>query len=214
MRSSAAIMVLLAAGAVAQAQSRSRRSESRSDSRSSETRSDTGRSASTRPTTRQTYTDLYASLEEHNIFLRDRRSYRPNRNGSSTRPSQRSAEELLVVTGIVLEDNDYHAYVEDLESHVVTRLSSGQKIAHGVVGNCDIDEVEYIHDGKSLWLDIGSDLTGKRSLVLSVASPSYNTPGATTGPTTIPADLAGLNINDPNLTTEQRMRLRRLQERR
>ena len=204
-----AFILCLATSAIVQAQSRSRRSDSRSDSRSQ-----SNAPASTRPTTRQTYTDLFASLEEHNIFLRDRRSYRPNRSGSTTRSSQRSAEELLVVTGIVLEDADYHAYVEDLDSHVVTKLSPGQKIAHGTVGDCDIDAVEYIHDGKSLWLEIGSDFTGKRSFALSVASSSYNTPIATTGPSTIPADLAGLNINDPNLTTEQRMRLRRLQERR
>src|SRR5438552_973748 len=153
-------------GGASFAQSRRDSRDSRDSRSSRDSRDDSRRSSSssTRPTSRQSYSDAYASLEEHNIFLRDRRSYRPDRgNSSTTRPTQRSPEESFVVTGIVLEDGAYHAYVEDPDSHVVTRLLPGQKIARGTVGNCDIDAVEYLHNGQSLWVQIGQDFTGKYS---------------------------------------------------
>ncbi len=171
-------------------------------------------SPTTRPQQRLSYSDQYSSLEDHNIFLKDRRTRRRDDRGSSTRPAQKTAEELLVVTGIVVEEGVYTAYVEDTDSHAVTKLSPGQKIARGTVGSCDIDAVEYIRDGKSNWIQIGQDFTGKNSYAFAAASSSGSyTSASASEPTTIPAELKGLNINDPNLTTEQRMRLRRLQER-
>ena len=167
----------------------------------------------TRPQSRLSYSDQYSSLEDHNIFLKDRRTRRRDDRSSSTRPAQKTAEELLVVTGIVVEEGVYTAYVEDTDSHAVTKLSPGQRIARGTVGACDIDAVEYIRDGKSNWIQIGQDFTGKNSYAFAPATLSAFPSASASEPTTMPADLKGLNPNDPNLTTEQRMRLRRMLER-
>jgi hypothetical protein len=63
-----------------------------------------------------------------------------------------------------------------------------------------------------VWVEIGCDLTGKPSSMLS--SYSYSPDGGA-GPTTGPVigpDIAGLNPKDPNLSSEQRMKLRRAME--
>ena len=64
-----------------------------------------------------------------------------------------------------------------------------------------------------VWVEIGCDFTGKPS---SMLAESYTSAGsATTAPTTGPAiasEVANLNPNDPNLTAEQKMKLRRAME--
>ena len=150
------------------------------------------------------YNERYAILEQRNVFVRDRSrpTSRPLSSGSSsTQPTRRSVEESLVVRGIAMEEYGYRAYVEDLNTGNTLRLSPGDALGRGQVAAVALDAIAYEHDGKKTWIDIGSDLTGKASL--ASASPYAST--ATTSPTTLPANI---NLNDPSLTVEQRMRLR------
>ena len=70
-----------------------------------------------------------------------------------------------------------------------------------------LDAIAYEHDGKKTWIEIGSDLTGKFA---AASTPAYGgstaSASATTGPTSLPANV---DLNDPSLSAEQRMRLRR-----
>ena len=149
------------------------------------------------------YTDKYAVLELRNVFLKDRSrpTSRPS-SSSTTQPTHRSPEESLAVRGIAIEDDGFRAYVEDLNNNAMLKVSPGDTLARGHVTAIELDAIAYEHDGKQTWVNIGNDLTGK---LAPVATSAYGS-SATTSPTTLPANI---DLNDPSLTAEQRMRLRR-----
>ena len=88
----------------------------------------------------ESYTDKYAILAEQNIFLRDRS--RPNRSGPTSQGAPATPEQLLTLTGVVFEDGQYRAYLEDLRSGRVQRLSEGDSVARGRISQIDIDAIE------------------------------------------------------------------------
>ena len=146
------------------------------------------------------YRQTYGVLSESNIFLRER-----TRRTYVAEPSSRPAlppaapEKSFVLTGIVIEDGAYRAYVEDANRRSFVRLR--------VVG-IDIDAIAYEYDGQVSWVMLGQDLSGSQ-----VATWSSTTLAGSAGPTTGPSDAGPpLDPNDPNLTIEQRMRLRRMLE--
>jgi len=174
-----------------------------------------GTSAQPQPPARPpTYSERYGLLADHNIFVRDRTrivrggsgGYGPGGAGSSTQPSTRptvrSPEEALALRGVVIEDGGLHAYVEDTNSYNMLRLSPGDNVARGKVSAIQIDAVQYEGPGGHReWIEIGQDFTGHTA----VAGSSFGV-GASTQPSGPPID-----PNDPNLTLEQRMKLRRQQ---
>jgi hypothetical protein len=207
---------------------------------SSQTSPRSSSSSSSRRSGGSGYSDRYGLLEERNIFVRDRATSRRSSrgdSGSTTRPAPRPPEEKLVLTGVVLEEDGYRAYVENDRSEVL-RLAAGDKVARGRVAAIMIDAIAYdptpagntpgntttpatnpsttavaSTPAQRVWVEIGCDLTGKPS---SMLAESYTSSGsATTAPTTGPAiasEVANLNPNDPNLTAEQKMKLRRAME--
>lgn len=183
-------------------ESRSSRDTSRDSSR--DRREESPASLTTAP---QGYTDRYAVLESRNVFLRDRSrpaTSRPSNSSNSSSPTtRRSAEESLVLRGIAMEYDGFRAYVEDLNTGNTLRVSPGESLAHGQVTSVAIDAIEYAHDGKYLWVEVGRDFTGKMA---AAPTPSYASSGSSTSPTSLPANV---NLDDPSLTPEQRMRLRR-----
>ena len=164
------------------------------------------------PTTSQrNYSDRYGMLEQHNIFLRDRSKPTTQRSGNGSASTQpvRRPEQLLVITGIVLEEEGFRAYVEDTSASPprILRISPGDNLGPGRVRDIYIDALAYEQAGQNKWIEVGCDLTGQPVGSLAVTSAA----GATTAPTTGAAP--NLDPNDPSLTTEQRMRLRSLQQR-
>ena len=170
--------------------------------------------AATAPTTspagasaspRQRYSDRYAVLSDRNIFLRERA--RPTTQ-PRPEPAKRTPEESFILTGIVAEDEGIRAYFEDIDGQSITKAAIGDSIARGKISAILIDAIEYESSGRKTWVEIGSDLTGKSSAVEAVS--------ASDSPTTAPAEgsaaAAKVDPNDPNLSMEQRLRLRRLQE--
>lgn len=155
------------------------------------------------------YRQTYGVLSESNIFLRER-----TRRTYVAEPSSRPAlppaapEKSFVLTGIVIEDGAYRAYVEDANRRSFVRLSIGDAVARGRVVGIDIDAIAYEYDGQVSWVMLGQDLSGSQ-----VATWSSTTLAGSAGPTTGPSDAGPpLDPNDPNLTIEQRMRLRRMLE--
>jgi hypothetical protein len=174
-------------------------------------------SSATRPARAQGYSDRYGLLEERNIFLRDRSRRSTGRNGNNSGTTQpaaarRPVEESFVLNGVVLEDAGYRAYFENPVQGETLRLAAGESLAHGKVGAIAIDGIAYdVAGGQRTWVAIGCDLTGKPSMLLSGSTSSSADAAASTQPT-ISADVAKLNPNDPNLTQEQRMKLKRASE--
>jgi hypothetical protein len=148
----------------------------------------------------------FAALWEHNIFLRDRGHPAPA--PSTTRPAaSRTPEESLVLTGIVLEEDGFHAYVEDADSSKVLKLSEGDSIARGRIVDMDLNAVEYARGDQQTWIAVGSNFAGQATLLGAAPSTDDSSSSSSTQPTTLP-----FNPNDPNLTVEQQMKLRRRQE--
>jgi hypothetical protein len=157
---------------------------------------------------RVSYSDRYGILEDRNVFLKDR-TQKPVAPTPTTQPTRRTPEESFVLTGIALEDEGRRAHFENPDTLVVTRVAPGDSLANGRIGEIDIDAVAYDRGDTRTWIEFGADLTGKQSILMAmrISSPSSI---STTQP--VVADVAGLNPNDPNLTPEQKMKLRRAQE--
>jgi hypothetical protein len=175
--------------------------------------------AETTPATKQSYQERYGVLSERNIFLRERGRPAPStrqsdytsRNSMSRPP----AEATYVLTGIVLEDGQYRAYIEEVGTGRVQRLGVGDAVAKGHVLEIDIDAIAYSAGGEGTWVPIGCDLQGKPfnsfPTALSRYMSSTSSTNSTSRPSTQGAAPLPIDPNSPNLSVEERMRLRRLQ---
>jgi hypothetical protein len=161
---------------------------------------------------RLSYNDRYGVIEDRNVFVKDRTHIV---RGGSTRPSgdggapKRTIDESFVLTGVVAEDGGYRAYVENIDTSNVTRVAVGDSLHKGKVGAIETDAIAYDPaGGQRIWVEVGSDLTGKPSAALSARAAEE---ASSSGPA-IASDIANINPNDPNLTIEQKMKLRRAQQ--
>ena len=154
---------------------------------------------------REGYRDKYSVLSERNIFLRERgrrRSEEP-----SFRPSYtRRAEDGFVLRGVVAEEGQFHAYVESLSSYSVLKLAIGDAVASGKIASIEMDAIDYEQGGRRTRIEVGQTLTGGP---VPTSEPAQS---GGSDPATQPASGPPINPNDPNLTLEQKMKLRRMQE--
>jgi hypothetical protein len=185
------------------------------------------RPSSSSPT--RDYRDRYAILSDRNIFVKERSRIvplsdrdRPRSDNSRTRsdtPRLPPPETSYILTGIVLEDGLVHAYVEDMKGGKILRLSVGDAVARGHITDITIDAVQYTASGQQAWVDLGRDFTGaipsSPSAIYAAAAAAATQAGgtSTTGPTSAPSVGAlPLDPNNPNLSLEERMKIRRMQQ--
>jgi hypothetical protein len=187
------------------------------------------------PTTRPaTFKDKYAPISEHNIFLKDRRYVPPERRpgfgsggGGSDTPRERIPEASFILTGVVIEEGQLRAYVEDSNAGKVLRLAVGDPVARGHIAEIEIDAVAYAGPGQPLWVNLGCDFRGVpiasigggggssgggRSSTGYSGSASTTTPSGSGSTAAAAAPGAPADPNNPNLSIEEKMRLRRAQE--
>jgi hypothetical protein len=185
------------------------------------------------------YNERYGVLSEHNIFLRERgkparAAYVPSSQSSYSQYTKPVPEATYVLTGIVLEEGQYRAYVEDTSTGRVLRLAVGDTVARGHVLEIEIDAIAYDLNGKGTWITVGSDLRGQpfsgfptalsrymaattnpsRSGTSGGGGPGGN--GFTAGSSSSSSGGGGvapppLDPSTAGLSVEERMRLRRLQ---
>ncbi|MFI5461752.1 MAG: hypothetical protein ACHRXM_40725, partial [Isosphaerales bacterium] len=186
------------------------------------------------------YRERYGVLTDRNMFLRDRRGPRSRwGDGPSSRPSYdaRPIDETLILTGIVFEEGEWRAYFEDTRASSALRLRVGESVGRGVISQIQMDAILYLNGDQQIWIDVGRTLTGAippAPPVRFVEGPSRTAPSSTTQPGTAatdtqpgtaatettstttaatPATATPLpNPDDPNLTLEERMKLRRAQQ--
>lgn len=155
---------------------------------------------------RENYDSRYGPLSEHNIFAKDRPIKKAAAPTSRPAAPPRSAEESLVLRGVALDvDGSIRAYVEDVDNAKVLKLGLGDPVGRGKIVGIDIDAVAYERNGEQIWIETGADFTGKQ--VIAITSDVTSGPSGSS-PTTGPAEV--INPNDPNLTMEQKLKLRRL----
>ncbi len=157
---------------------------------------------------RSEFDETYGVISERNMFLKDRpRPRAPTSRPSSTQQSDRPPEppeSTFVLRGVAIEENGFRAYLEGGSG--MTRVAPGDPIARGHVVEIAIDAIAYEHDGVITWILVGQNLSGTNAASSVVASPTSQ-PGPTSGAT------SGTTANTSNLSAEERMRLRRQQER-
>jgi hypothetical protein len=186
-----------------------------------------GRSAS-----RESYRDRYDVLADRNIFVKERWKIvkqserdRPPRNNNTSRDVVRAAppaEASYILTGIILPepgdvDGQVHAIVEDMKAGKILRLSVGETVARGQITDILIDAVQYSANGQQVWVDLGRDFTGAipaspSAIYAAAAAAAAPTTGSTTGPSSAPSAALPLDPNNPNLSLEERMKIRRMQQ--
>lgn len=166
------------------------------------------------------YREHYSVLSERNMFLRDRRRSSFSR-GPESRPAYvaRPVDETLILTGVVFEEGEYRAYFEDTVRASVLRLRVGESVGRGVITQIQMDAIEYLNGEQHVWIDVGRTLTGSVPPPSPIRTYADTTPAVTApGSTTQPSMATGVapsplpNPTDPNLTLEERMKLRRAQE--
>jgi hypothetical protein len=164
--------------------------------------------ASAASSPRQSFTERYNVLSERNIFLKDR-SQATTRPASTSQPTRNDPEHTMALTGVVFEDNGFRAYVEN-SAGTVSRLSIGDTVARGKITDIQIDGVAYASSGQTTSITIGDDFTGHPATFLGESSSASSS--STNTASTAPSGVEGLNPNDPSLTMEQKLKLRRMQE--
>jgi hypothetical protein len=149
------------------------------------------------------YREHYGVLAEHDIFMRDRTRHvrtPTSRSGFAT------PEQAYVLTGIVFEDGEYHAYLEDLQRSQSMKVRIGDPVARGQISDIQMDALQYQGPGGSTWIGIGNNLSGGEVGSVSDARiAAAASSGSSTQPSSMPANIANLSI-------EERMKLRRMQE--
>ncbi|HMO25042.1 MAG TPA: hypothetical protein PKB10_02125 [Tepidisphaeraceae bacterium] len=162
----------------------------------------------------------YGVLSEQNMFHRERRRPSPPSTRPTTTTPPAAPERAFVLVGVVFEDGQVRAYIEDGNTGSIRRLTAGEAIARGTIAAIEIDAVAYEHNGDVRWIELGHDFTGALPQGVSAgpspppapaasggANGTASTPAGAGGST--PAPAAGVDPNEPGISVEERMRRRR-----
>lgn len=183
---------------------------------------------------REDFVKQYAVVYEKSIFLRDHPTfYAASREARPDAPAAapRRPEESYVVTGIALQEGRRVAFIENTDTGETRRVLDGESVANGKVVSLDPDALEFELAGKRTRVAIGRNLAGDvvftRPAPPPVTAAASTTPGGGSGATSRPAGggmppgplgpagappaTGAADPNNPNLSVEERMRLRRRQ---
>ncbi len=179
----------------------------------------------------------YSILLERNIFSRDRRPYRPERERSTTQAPPPPIESTLVLLGIGRQQGQTLAFVEDTLTGRIERHAVGSSIARGHVRSLTLDFLVYARDSKEAVSDPNAPAAGETARVnppsrltkvwigqtlmgeTSAGSPSFSTTSTGTGAEFFATPTTGASQGAEGSTTpsgdgDQSDILKRLLERR
>jgi len=170
----------------------------------------------------------YQTVVDNNIFVRQRgrRAVEPTTRPTVTPPPP-PVERSMILTGIVLEEGVFRAYIEDTRSNTILRVSAGDPIASGAVGQITLDSIAYESADGLRWIEIGQDLTGGVAMFgtrptattsLGGSTPAAGSTGGAVSPSTGGAggDVApaqGQPADPSQMSIEERLRMRARQQR-
>jgi hypothetical protein len=163
------------------------------------------------------YSTKYVLLEQKNIFNKNRLPPPPP-GGRPTGPVvQRKPEDLLVLRGIALQEGRRVAFVENTSTNTTSRLTPGSSILSGKIIEVGGDYITYeVDGGRQARIDIAHNFAG--TVATGGFGPSSG--GASggggsftvTGSASASSSAAPPDPSNPNLSVEERMKLKRLQE--
>ena len=126
----------------------------------------------------------YELILQRNIFSRQRTPFRPRDKSSEAPVVIPNPETHFLLKGVVQENNEFIAFVEDTQGGGVLRLKQGDRVARGAIKSLSLDALEYQLEDKTINVNLGCDLEGTRGIVpvsmVSVPALSQtSTPAAT-----------------------------------
>jgi hypothetical protein len=155
----------------------------------------------------------YNIIFQRNIFSRQRSPFRPReKNGQPQVVVAPNPETHFILKGIVQEDNQFIAFIEDTQGGGVLRLRQGDRVARGAIKTLSLDALEYQLEDKTISVRLGCDLEGTRGVV---TAPAGDLLGAlqTPAPASTAAP-AGQQAQTPAPTGNEAEILKRLMEQR
>jgi hypothetical protein len=127
----------------------------------------------------------YDVLVERNMFSRQRGNARRLRPGPEVVPPP---ERFLVLTGIVRQNGEYLAFIEDTKKGTVTRARAGDAVLDGQVSSVALDAIEYKKENSTVTVKLGQNLEGgdRSSAPSNNATATGTSGGAGTAPEAAP----------------------------
>jgi hypothetical protein len=98
-----------------------------------------------------------------NIFSRQRIAWRPRQVEEGPKPSvvTRNPEAYYVLKGVVQENDDFYAFIENSQEGTSVQLRRGDPVARGTIKSLTLDGLEYQMEGKDpVVVRMGYDLEG------------------------------------------------------
>jgi hypothetical protein len=150
----------------------------------------------------------FTVLLERSIFSKDGRSRstsRPATTTASTAPTARplTPEQANVFRGVLCPDQEYVAFIENIQNNQINVLKTGDEIAGGRIAAITLDTMNFATGGKVHEIKLGQNLAGE--------TVSSTTTGSSFAGTTRPASSSG-PVDPATAAIQERMRLKRLQE--
>ncbi len=160
--------------------------------------------------------DLWAKYQlilERNIFSRQRGPLRrPGEDREAAPVVVPNPESHFVLKGIVQENNEFIAFIEDTQAGAVLRLRKDERVARGAIKSLSLDGIEYQLEERTSTINLGYDLEGKLGPISASPAPKPAAPTPTTPtPAVAPTSPAG---QPPAATGDEAEILRRLMEQR
>lgn len=105
--------------------------------------------------------DTYKIVVERNIFSRQRgpRVERSIRQVPVAPPAP-DPESYVILKGIVQEDGEFIAFLEDTQTGQILRVRRGDGVVRGKIKALTLDSLEYERDGRTTTVAMGYDLQG------------------------------------------------------
>jgi hypothetical protein len=116
----------------------------------------------------------YDVLVEHSIFTGGRGA--PGQAGDEAQPPP---ERFLVLAGIVRQDGDYIAFLEDTKKKAVIKVRAGDAVLDGRISKVALDAVDYAKGDSTVTLKPGQNLEGGQGSPTPQANAAA--PGAAAG---------------------------------
>jgi len=99
----------------------------------------------------------YDVLVERNMFSRQRGAARKSRSAQEVVPPP---EHFMVLTGLVRQNGEYFAFLEDSKKGTVTRVHAGEAVLGGRVSSVALDAIEYTKESGTVKVKLGQNLEG------------------------------------------------------
>jgi hypothetical protein len=133
---------------------------------------------------------------KRNIFSRQRTAPRPVSETVEASPRVLpNPESYYLLKGVVQQDDDFIAFIEDTQGGTVLRLRRGDPVARGTIKSLTLDGLEYQMESKTIVVQLGLDLEGGHGnltnrqmfdLAATPASPASG-PSTQTSPVSAPS---------------------------